>query len=147
METKKEEWEQSYKKKDNYIFYPHEEIIRFISKYIRKQIGFKEFIDKKEYYENPKVLDFGCGIGRHVVLLNDFDITPYGFDLSETAIKEAHENLKKRNLGYLCKNVITSDIRELPYPNNFFDFMLSHGVLDSMPFEIAKKVWLNFIQN
>ncbi len=34
-ENKKEFWEESYLKKDNFVFYPHEEVIRFFSKYIR----------------------------------------------------------------------------------------------------------------
>jgi len=31
---KKENWNNSYKNKDNFVFYPNEEIIRFISKYV-----------------------------------------------------------------------------------------------------------------
>lgn len=39
----------------------------------------------------------------------------------------------------MSKKIIVADITKLPYENEYFDFMLSHGVLDSMPFEIAKK--------
>ncbi|MBT4763411.1 methyltransferase domain-containing protein, partial [bacterium] len=88
----KSEWDKSYKNKDNYIFYPHEEIIRFISKYIRKRVGLDEFIDQCEINESTKVLDFGCGIGRHMRLLYEFGLNARGFDLSSEAITVAKNN-------------------------------------------------------
>ena len=42
-------------------------------------------------------------------------------------------------MTHLIKKVIVSDIRNLPYESNFFNYMLSHGVLDSMNYKIAKK--------
>lgn len=137
--TKKKEWNNSYKNKDNFIFYPHEEIIRFISKYIKKRIGVNKFEDKNNYSKPPKVLDFGCGIGRHILLLNEFELDAYGFDLSDEAITTAQNNFKALGVEHLTKKVITSNITDLPYNDKNFDFMLSHGVIDSMPYEIAKK--------
>lgn len=130
-------WNKSYENKDNFIFYPREEIIRFISKYIRKKTGLNSFIniDKK----NPKILDFGCGIGRHVKFLDEYNLDVYGFDLSEEAISYAHQYFKKLNLDHLQKKVIVSDITNLPYKSKYFNYMLSHGVLDSMGYKIAKK--------
>jgi|TARA_B100001093_G_scaffold520294_1_gene614405 ubiquinone/menaquinone biosynthesis C-methylase UbiE len=134
---KKNNWNKSYENKDNFVFYPNEEIIRFISKYIRKKTGLDSFIniDKK----NPKILDFGCGIGRHVKFLDDYKLDAYGFDLSEEAIYYAHQYFKKLNLDHLQKKIIVSDITNLPYESKYFNYMLSHGVLDSMSYEIAKK--------
>lgn len=136
-DTKKKEWNNSYKNNDNFIFYPHEDIIRFISKYIRKRTGLNEF--NNIHSDSPKVLDFGCGIGRHIKLLNDFNIDGYGFDLSDRAISVAKNNFKRDGLNKLIDKVIVADITQLPYDDNDFNFMLSHGVLDSMPFDIAKK--------
>lgn len=139
MQLKINEWNSSYKNKDNFIFYPQEDIIRFISQYIRKRIGLNEFVDRNMYKQNPKVLDFGCGIGRHVKLLNEFNLDGYGFDLSEEAIAIAKSNFNTTGLAQLVDRVVACDITNLPYKDKYFDFMLSHGVLDSMPFEIAKK--------
>lgn len=133
---KKNNWNTSYKNKDNFVFYPNEEIIRFISKYVRKKIDFDLFTNIQN---NPKILDFGCGIGRHVKFLDEYKLDAYGFDLSEEAISFAHKYFKKLNLDHLQKKVIVSDITNLPYESNFFNYMLSHGVLDSMDYEIAKK--------
>lgn len=133
------EWDNSYQKKDNFIFFPNEEVIRFVSKYIKKRVGFNDFINQSENSYNAKVLDFGCGMGRHIKLLDEFELNGYGFDLSEEAIKNAKVIFKQQNLEKLSDKIIIASITNLPYQDNFFDFMLSHGVLDSMPFNIAKE--------
>ncbi|MHA2060624.1 MAG: class I SAM-dependent methyltransferase [Candidatus Ranarchaeia archaeon] len=138
MDQKKDEWNKSFNKRDNFVFYPHEEIIRFIAKYIRKQIGYKEFSDRHTLDHNPIVLDLGCGIGRHVKLLDDFNLDAYGIDLSSSAIETAKEIFQKQNLSHLNSKLTVGSASDMPYPDNFFDFMLSHGVLDSMPFDLAK---------
>jgi len=134
-----EVWNESYKNKDNFVFYPHEEIIRFISKYIKKRIGLDEYVEQNTNNSAIKVLDIGCGIGRHVKLINEFGLDGYGFDLSSESIKVAKEHFSKQNIKELAEKVIVADITNLPYKENEFDFMLSHGVIDSMPFDIAKK--------
>lgn len=139
MNNYKQEWNSSYKSKDNFVFYPHEDIIRFISKYIRKRVGLDQFLDQNDYKATPKVLDFGCGIGRHIKLLKEFNLDGYGFDLSQEAINVAKHNFKALGLSDLLSKVIVANITDLPYQDKYFDFMLSHGVLDSMPFEVAKK--------
>jgi ubiquinone/menaquinone biosynthesis C-methylase UbiE len=139
VKSYEKEWNMSYANRDNFVFYPQEDVIRFISKYISKRIGLDDFIDKNNYLQRPKVLDFGCGIGRHVKLLDEFKLDAYGFDLSKEAIAVAKSNFAKLKLHNLADKIIVSDITKLPYKNDYFDFMLSHGVLDSMPFEIAKK--------
>lgn len=135
---KKNEWNKSYINKDNYMFYPEENVIRFISKYIKKRVGLDNFISQTAANNDVKVLDYGCGIGRHVITLNEFNIDGYGFDLSDEAINTAKDNFTKLNLPKLIDKVIVADIVNLPYDDNYFDFMLSHGVIDSMPLEVAK---------
>ena len=135
---KKDAWDKSYINKDNYMFYPNEDVIRFISKYITKRTGLKEFNSKYDSLDKIKVLDFGCGIGRHVRTLNEFNIDGYGFDLSSEAINIAKQNFQELGLLNLVEKVIIADITKLPYEDKYFNFMLSHGVLDSMPYSIAK---------
>jgi len=137
-DNKKDAWDKSYINKDNYMFYPQEDVIRFISKYITKRTGLKEFNSKYDSSDKIKVLDFGCGIGRHVRTLNEFNIDGYGFDLSSEAINIAKQNFQELGLLNLVGKVIVADITKLPYEDKYFDFMLSHGVLDSMPYAIAK---------
>lgn len=58
--------------------------------------------------------------------------------MSTSAINEAKENFKCYNKIQLVDNVKVASILDLPYTDNEFSFMLSHGVLDSMPFDVAK---------
>lgn len=41
----RDKWEESYRRKENFVFYPHEELIRFVSKYIRKRTGLAQWTD------------------------------------------------------------------------------------------------------
>lgn len=137
MSLKKEEWELSYLNKDNYVFYPHEEIIRFTAKFIAKRIG----LDEVKYVANPKskVLDLGCGIGRHIVFLSKLGIDTYGIDLSDEAIKITKKWLLNEGIESNGR-IFSGSAEELPWKSNMFNFIISHGVLDSMPFSIAQNI-------
>ena len=41
----KEQWDESYVRHENHILYPKEEVIKFLSVYVRKKIGRDKFID------------------------------------------------------------------------------------------------------
>lgn len=130
------EWNKSYENHDNFIFYPHEEIIRFISKYFRKRIDINSFTNSSSQLTG---LDFGCGIGRHVFFMDDYKINPYGIDVSFVAINKAQEWASILGKQHLINNLIkVNGDSNLPFANEFFDLVLSHGVFDSMPFKIAK---------
>lgn len=134
----KDLWEISYLNKDNFVFYPHEEIIRFVSKYIRKRLDFDKFLNIVSYNAPPKILDLGCGIGRHIIYLSEMGLDPYGIDLSNQAIKSAIKWAKLNKIQEAEKKIKQGDICYLPWSKGFFDFVVSHGVLDSMHFEIAR---------
>lgn len=139
MDNQKAEWDQSYSNRDNFLFYPDEELIVFFSKYIMKRIGFDKY---REVIENPKgmkVLDLGCGIGRHVVYCHEMGLEAYGIDLSNVAVKEAQEWATRANIKDPAKRIVQGDIRNLPWENGFFRCVVSHGVLDSMSFSIARE--------
>jgi hypothetical protein len=55
-----QEWDSAYQNKDNFVFYPHEEIIRFVSKFIRKRTGRNEFINVHNA-EDIRVFDLILG--------------------------------------------------------------------------------------
>lgn len=83
-----------------------------------------------------KALDFGCGVGRMTILLSEFGIDAYGIDISTNAINEAKQLIKLHNAK---AQVNTYDGLGIPYPDGFFDFCISEGVIDSMPFKLAKQ--------
>jgi ubiquinone/menaquinone biosynthesis C-methylase UbiE len=144
IENQKKTWEESYLNRDNFVFYPHEEVIRFVSKYIRKRIGLCEYKDVRasdsssELNKDVKILDLGCGIGRHVIYCHEMGLEAHGIDLSETAISVARMWATERGISEPEKRIRQGDISHLPYPDEFFNFALCHGVLDSMSFPVAR---------
>lgn len=138
MDNNKSEWDKSYENRDNFLFHPHEEVIRFVSKYIRKRIALNEFHDVTPGSSQGHVLDLGCGIGRHVIYCHETGLDAYGIDLSDEAIRVAREWAGQRRLPEPGKRLQQGDIRHLPWVDGFFRYAVSHGVLDSMPFEIAR---------
>ena len=84
-----------------------------------------------------KALDFGCGIGRQSILMDEFGIEAHGIDIAKNALQEANALAKKleSNATFSLYNG-----KEIPYSNAFFDFCISYGVLDSLPFALAKEL-------
>ena len=139
LDNLQKQWDESYNRGENFVFYPHEEVIRFFSKYIRKRQGLDDFKDIVSFKVPPKILDLGCGIGRHIFYANRMGLDAYGIDLSDSAIQIAWEWAKREGFLNYREKIRQGDIRNMPFPRNYFDFATSHGVLDSMYFEIAKE--------
>lgn len=132
------EWEQSYRNKQNFIFQPKEEVVKFINRFIRKQAGFNEFKDIILAEGSLKALDFGCGIGRQAILFKQFNIESWGVDISSVAIEKA--KILAQSFGFdMHDRFLVVDKTVLPFTDNFFNFTISDSVLDSMPFETAKE--------
>ena len=131
-------WDASYHRRDNFLFSPHEEVIRFFAKYIRKQTGLSEFLDLCPFNPVPRILDLGCGIGRHVIYSARMGLEAYGIDLSAEAIQVALKWAEKEDLRHSAERIKRGNIQELPWQDGHFNFIMSHGVLDSVPFETAR---------
>lgn len=142
MNNNKSEWDKSYEKRDNFVFYPHEEVIRFVSKFIRKRVGLGEFLDAGPDGADGRILDLGCGIGRHVIYCHEMGLDAYGVDLSDAAVLMARQWGEKRGLPVPEDRIRQGDVRQLPWGDGFFRYVVSHGVLDSMPFGIARAACL-----
>ncbi len=73
-----------------------------------------------------KILDLGCGLGRHSILFakNNFDV--YSLDLSKYAINHL-ENWAKKEQVYISTKL--GDMHELPYGDNSFDAIFSYHTI------------------
>ena len=119
--SQKNEWEQFFSENAATEWYPSEVCVRALCSY-RKEFG----------SAGKKVLDLGCGNGRHVWLAAKEGFDVYGIDLSENAITLAKEWMARDHLSY--KDLRSGDISQpLPYEENFFDIVISYGALDHMP--------------
>ena len=140
MSNFKKKWNESYNQGDNNILYPQTEVIKFLNRFIckRNNNGTLTRHLNKEKTQKLCGLDFGCGIGTHAIIFNDFEIDSFGIDISEVAISTAIKNASKKGVKSNQFLVQPSNIKVLPFKDNYFDFVLAESCLDSMPFDLAK---------
>ncbi|MBN1861449.1 MAG: class I SAM-dependent methyltransferase [Candidatus Thermoplasmatota archaeon] len=76
-----------------------------------------DFIEKEiGYAKGLKILDIGCGTGRHSIELAKRGYHVTGIDLSESMLKRAEENAKKHNILVRFEK---HDARHLPFTSEF----------------------------
>jgi SAM-dependent methyltransferase len=136
-DPKRDDWNASYDRRENFVFSASDEVVRFVSRFLRRRVGLDEVIDILPGAGNSKVLDVGCGVGRHLVFGSQMGLQMWGFDLSQRAVDVAKRWLLRFEDSLTDDRVIVTDIRDLPWPDGFFDHALSDSVLDSMSYEIA----------
>jgi len=104
------------------------------SDFIEQELGFNKSL---------KILDVGCGTGRHSIELSKRGYTVTGVDLSPSQLKRAKEKAEVEGLKI---NFLQHDARNLPFVNEFdVAIMLCEGGFplmetDEMNFEILKNV-------
>lgn len=80
----------------------------------------------KNFKPGGRVLDLGCGMGRHVKFLAQFGFDAFGCDYSSQGVLHTKELL---NSSGLKADVREADMLELPYDDEYFDGLISYGVL------------------
>ena len=107
-------------------------------------IGECDFIEKEIKCDHSlKILDIGCGTGRHAIELTKRGYSVTGIDLSESQLKRAREKADAENLSIDFQQ---QDARNLPFDSQFdVAIMLCEGGFslmetDEMNFEILKNV-------
>ena len=107
-------------------------------------IGECDFIENEiNFNKSLKILDVGCGTGRHAIELTKRGYTITGIDLSESQLALAREKAKNENLNIDFQK---HDARELPFTKEFdMAIMLCEGGFplmetDEMNFEILRNV-------
>ena len=48
------EWNESYNRGENYIFYPKEEVVKFLNRFVRKKVNIGEYKDLIRLPKNPR---------------------------------------------------------------------------------------------
>jgi len=87
------------------------------------------------YRAKEKVLDLGCGAGRNIKMFLDLKYDVYACDLHENMVRAAKKtylkNIKLNNQDIedkIDELVVNCSMISLPYSDDFFDIILSHGV-------------------
>jgi len=68
-----------------------------------------------------RILDLGCGAGRHIIYLAEREFESYGADISETGLKLTKKRLKSRKLE---AEIVKCDMKLIPYIDSCFDAVI-----------------------
>ncbi len=121
------DWDAIFKKKGKVFFKTKEDITNLV------------ILLKKE--SAKKILDLGCGSGRHTIFLAKQGFDVYATDISNTGLKLTRTWLKKENLSVRLKK--HSCYEKFPFKDNFFDAVIStqvihHNFHDKVKFSISE---------
>lgn len=130
---KESECDDVYGTKFAIVWYPAKELIQFCARYLKRRTGLDKWQEKRSV---NRILDAGCGNGRHVLFFQEQGYETYGVDISSESVELGNEWLKRKGLKPTLQ---VSDITNLPFDDNYFDVIISYGVLDHISFSAAKK--------
>ncbi|MFX1329439.1 MAG: class I SAM-dependent methyltransferase [Promethearchaeota archaeon] len=107
------DWDAIFSEKGKVFIEPHPEMERITK--IFQERGVR------------RILDLGCGTGRHLIFLSKKGFEVYGMDASSKALEIAREWLNEENLEL---NLILNRIEhKFPYEDSFFDAIISIQVI------------------
>src|SRR3989338_4367554 len=136
-----DKWDESYTRGENFIFGPKEESIKFLNRFVRKRTGINTFRDIFDFSKTIRGLDYGCGVGGQMILMKMYGIDAYGIDISSVAIETARNFTVCSGYPDLADRFqLIEESKNIPFKDGFFDITICEGVLDSMKFDIAKRV-------
>jgi SAM-dependent methyltransferase len=85
--------------------------------FVQGTLGECDFIEKEiGYKKKARILDIGCGTGRHSIELSKRGYNVVGVDLSESQLKRAREKASEQNLQIVFQK---HDARSLPFLHEF----------------------------
>jgi SAM-dependent methyltransferase len=73
-----------------------------------------------------RVLDLGCGAGRHLLYLSRQGFEVHGLDISPVGVERCRQALAAQRLQAAVQ---VADMLHLPYPDAFFDWVLAVQVI------------------
>lgn len=107
------DWEKIFEEKGHIFVEPHPDMSRLSTIFCEQKV--------------KRILDLGCGTGRHLAYFSKAGFEVSGFDSSKTAIDLAVKWLKDEELD---ADVCFNRMEELfPYPDDFFDAVISIQVI------------------
>lgn len=113
----KDAWTKSRLKTDVKIAYPSEYVIRILKG------NYPNLKLDKNVFQGKKFCDIGCGDGRNIALAKECGFNVYGIELSEPIVERIKSNLT--TLGVAYEEIKAGSNNNIPFDNEFFDYVLS----------------------
>lgn len=108
-----EVWEDLHEQPRFQPVYPHEVVVRW---------GLQNFKNKQ-----ARILDAGCGAGRHALFMAQLGHEVYATDLSRIGVVQTEKRAKEMGLTIQTQ---TNPVQLLDYEENFFDGIISYAVFN-----------------
>jgi len=106
-------WEEAYRRRPSGERRPHEDA-EFLDQFFKER-GVR------------RILDLGCGDGRHLVFFGGRGYEMFGLDIAPTAIRLANEWLAEKGLS---AELVACDMTTIPWPEGFFDAVVCVQVIN-----------------
>lgn len=116
MTSSKELWTNLHKESRYRPKYPSETVVQYV---------FRNF----ERCGSEKVLDLGCGAGKHIFFMAAEGIIPYGLDYSSEGVTYTQNMLQEQGIGKYSSNIKEGSMTEIPFENEMFDGIICYGAL------------------
>lgn len=126
MQDSREQWISLHQNNRYRPKYPSETVVQFV---------FRNFVRDGK----TKVLDLGCGAGRHVFFMGKENIVPYGLDFSDEGIRYTKEMLIAQGMEQYVSNMQVGTLTALPYEDDFFDGIVCYGSLYYLDWKSIQK--------
>lgn len=114
------QWEDLHQKGNYHWLAPEPSVVNLVPELLKRNCN--------------RLIDLGCGEGRHIIYLAREGFDMFGLDISETAILKTKKWLWQEMLE---AELVNSDFVKIPYGNNYFDGAIAikavyHNTLDKI---------------
>ncbi|HCM36466.1 MAG: hypothetical protein A3J30_04615 [Candidatus Wildermuthbacteria bacterium RIFCSPLOWO2_02_FULL_47_9c] len=119
-------------------YYDAEAVRQRVSSFVPSALGSYQFLYKvaTPWIKGKKVLDYGCGDGRHTQFLAEHAKEVIGIDLSERSLEIAKKIAVREGVEEKVK-FLKMDCEAMEFPDNSFDVVFDGGTFSSLDFEKA----------
>jgi len=118
-------WDKFYEDGTYLMWVPGECLVQFVAKEIER---------KKRKVK--RILDVGCGNGRHLIYMAKKGFNLFGIDISQKSLQILQDWLNREGLQAKLKK---ASVTQIPYPDEYFDVVVCLGILDHILIKDAQK--------
>jgi ubiquinone/menaquinone biosynthesis C-methylase UbiE len=111
-------WESLHEQERFQPLYPSEAAVRFVM---------TQFPRDRALRQSVRVLDLGCGAGRHTLLLAEQGFHVFSTDISLPGLRVSQKRLADRGLG---SSLIAAAMQSLPFADHLLNGVVACGVVN-----------------